>query len=93
MSYIKNGLNITRHIEPTFTADQWDLYTRSKDCDHVAKELNSTLADCFNSGKEASETFQTMWLVMKKYADYGACDSEPCHMLDKVMMVLYPDWK
>lgn len=85
---IKN-LNLTPTIRPSFTPEQWQLYTASVDCTHAARELNETLAEAVNAGNSRSEVQQKMSVVMKKNAYFGACDSEPRWFLEDVLDEIY----
>jgi hypothetical protein len=88
MKSIKN-LNIVYKIDPQFTADQWQLYTASKDCTEASVELNEILRSRVNGGLNREEVTQCMHRAMKKLSDYGAYDSEPTWFLENVLDVIY----
>jgi hypothetical protein len=65
-------------IHATFTATDWQLYTVSMDCTEAVDAMNYCLNDSVNSGHNRRQVWRDMSVVMGKYSQYGACDSEPC---------------
>jgi len=75
------------------TGDDWELYTASMKCERVARSLTAALKraiEAVEAGKTSSEAMREHFdPVARKYADYGACDTEPTGLagsiLDRVM--------
>jgi hypothetical protein len=88
MKSIKN-LNMVWTIDPQFTADQWKLYTASMDCNEAAKELNAALLAQVKSGLNREQANVSMHNVMRKFAAYGAVDSEARWFLQDVLDEIY----
>jgi hypothetical protein len=83
-------LNVKRQIEPTLTADDWQLYTNSKNCDAAAIELNNQLAAAFNAGCPRPDVEAFVVQAMKKNKEFGAYDTEPCAVLADILDHLFP---
>lgn len=83
------GLNMRVHIEPAFTADDWQLYTASTDCSKVAEKLNYELKIIVNGGNERFQVEKHMHQWMQKFSEYGAYDSEPVWFLKQVLDEIY----
>ena len=87
---IRSKLNISVKIEPCFTADDWCLYTATKDCRDAAKALNEALRNSVNYNCTTRyETSEAMTKVMEEWSDYGAYDYEPCRFLDEILKIIY----
>jgi hypothetical protein len=82
-----NNVHIEKitQVNITLTADQWDLYTRSRDCSEAAEALNKTLEESINDGLSREEVVLMMDQVMVKYANYGAWDTEPRWVLEQIL--------
>lgn len=85
------NLNMRVHIEPTFTAEEWQLFTASMDCAKVAEKLNYELKIVVNGGNERFQVEKHMEQWMRKFAEYGAYDSEPIWFLQQVLDEIYGD--
>lgn len=86
-------LNATVTINPTFTAEDWQLYS-SKDLfgDQprlVAAELNRNLAMCVNDGQSIEVTRRHMYAIMKQNSRLGTMDSEALHFLEDILERIY----
>jgi hypothetical protein len=78
-------------IDPSFDAEQWDIYTTMEDAEAVAEQLNKRLKFYVNSGYDKSSVYEKMYETMQKYSGYGACDSEPIWFLNKVLSEIYKE--
>lgn len=84
------NLNMRVHIEPAFTAEQWQLFTASMDCKNVAEKLNYELKIVVNGDSMSrAQIEQHMHQWMRKFAEYGAYDSEPIWFLQQVLDEIY----
>lgn len=73
------------HIEPTFTADDWQLFTALPDCNAVAEKLNYELKIIVNSGSERFQVEKHMEPWLQRFSAYGASDSESRWFLKQVL--------
>lgn len=87
------GLTIRKQITATFTADQWGLYTVSylPECIDAAKELNLSLELAVNSGGTRWDAFKQVNIVMQRFSDLGATDTEPREFLYHVLDQIFPE--
>lgn len=83
------GLSIVKQVRCSFSADQWGLYTTTKDCTFAARDLNRCIETYFNQGLTYNEVYDKTYEVMKKHSSYGAADSEPMYFLEDVLNHLY----
>lgn len=88
-----HGLTIKKQITANFSAEQWSLYTSSylPECIDAAKELNKSLEDAVNSGSDRWGTFKQVSLVMKRFENLGATDTEPREFLYDVLDQIFPE--
>lgn len=75
-------VNVTIDIGRTpVTADDWELFTNSMNCDEAAQALTAALEEAIKACAEGKGVFESLntyfYPVTRKYADYGASDSEP----------------
>lgn len=79
-------MKITKTIsELDYSADQWQLYSCTMNCDHVARELNDTLMFCVNNGLSRYDIQKLMGEVMYRHKDFGSLDSEPQYVLKDLL--------
>jgi len=71
-----------------FTKDEWSLFDVPKS-DFAAKTLNSALEQSIMAHSEPDEVRREMEGVMTMFADCGASDSEPYHLLTSVLRYVY----
>lgn len=67
---------IERVVTVDLSADDWQLFTVSMDCDKAAKALNRAASEGL-SMPTATEAFVHWEAVSDQWAKYGAADSEP----------------
>lgn len=83
-------LNPTVKIDPKFTAEDWQLFTVSMNCNPAARKLNTALRQAVNKkGSTAFEVRVAMCPVMMELSEFGANDSEPQWLLAKVLDEVY----
>lgn len=89
-----NKLNLRRTISPEFTAEDWDLYTNSsfssETMNVVAESLNIELANLVNKNNSRYEVELGMSRLMSQFSKYGANDSEPHQLLERVLDAIFP---
>jgi hypothetical protein len=73
----------------TLDGDDWGLFTTSMNCDAVVEKLNNTFAACVNNGLDKHQTRGKMHHIMNLNSKYGAADSEPEHMLCKLLDTVF----
>ena len=83
------ALNMHIQIDPQFSADDWQLLTRSMDCSKVAEKLNHELKIIVNGNNARSIVEKHMHQWMAKFAEYGANDTEPIWFLEQVIDEIY----
>ena len=71
--------------------EDWDLYTTMGDVEDVAQVFNRNLEIAVNTGMGADAAYSYMTTVMKDYDKYGAMDSEPHRVLDRLINYIYGD--
>lgn len=84
-------LTIKNQIILTHSADDWQLYTVShaRECETAADAINQAIMEAVNAGKTHHEVVSAVMPIFKKYADLGACDSEPLGMFDSILEDIY----
>lgn len=85
----RDGIIMERQVHLNLTADDWELYTESKDCTNAANAINEAIETAFNSGADLPTVRKAAWKVMHAYRFYGAEDSEPLWKLDHLLNQLY----
>jgi hypothetical protein len=89
---LSNNVSIRKQISVDLSANQWDLYTHSYSrtvIEKVANILNRRLVLAFNSGKRKEEVQSEMLALMDDFSVYGASDTEPRAVLNKLLNSLY----
>jgi hypothetical protein len=76
---------IKKAIELKLTADDWDLYTGSRDCEPAAKALNVEIAAIINAASDRDQAYNKACNVLEDYAEFGANDTEPRYVLRHVL--------
>lgn len=79
------------HIQPSFTADEWGLYTSTYpvECHVVAQHLNQVLREYVNRGETREEVERFLGYAMRDSAMYGACDAEAFQFLQRVLVTIF----
>jgi hypothetical protein len=78
-------------VDVSFTADQWELFDE-KGRDDAALELNNALRDAIAApGATATTVEAAMQVVQRRLAHLGADDSEPQHLIDRVLEMVFVD--
>lgn len=71
------------------TADDWELYTCSMKCGAAARSLTAALKRAIAACASGKSTYEAMEehfnSVASKFAEYGAQDSEPMHMAERIL--------
>ena len=82
-------LNMTVNVDPTFTADDWQLYTSNEGSAEAAVELNTALKEAVAKYTERCDVEDAMHTAMGKLRNFGASDSEPRWFLQDILDKLY----
>lgn len=80
---------LKRVIELDLTADDWQLYTVSMNCNAAAAALNKAIIESVGEGLSRDETDYAVEKVMDKYSSFGAYDSEPRGVLRDTLDKIY----
>ncbi len=79
-------------ISCDLTAEQWQLYSYSMSCGNAARSLNKAVKDAFKKYPTDRVEFERFVSnVQGKYAEQGACDTEPNWVRRDIASELYPD--
>lgn len=73
-------------------ADDWELFDDAggDDAERAAFVLNIMFEDCVNKGLTREQTRDEMEKLMRRYAEYGATDTEPSNVLSILLDKCYP---
>lgn len=82
------GLTMTKQIELTMTADDWDLYDMPES-KKAAEAINYVIMREFNAGEHRESVRFKAEVVMARYRECGASDTEPRYILDGLLDKLY----
>jgi len=82
-------VSVSAAVDCSLTAEQWDLYTTTKNCGDAAFEINREVCKCARECPNKQSFLTAMFRVLAKYSDYGAYDSEPCWVLRCVAAEIY----
>jgi len=80
-------MNITKKTVVTLslTAGQWQLYSTMRGVGLVARNINAGVAKAINSARDWNEAYTLGRLVLAKYGQFGAMDTEPRGVLQDVL--------
>lgn len=82
-----NGLEIV--VKLSLTADEWGLY-KEQGREIIARELNHGVADAINNNKgDMRSALREADRILNCYRAYGATDSEPLAVLDRIFNEVY----
>lgn len=88
------NVTITKQLtaQINLTPAQWELYASSRDCSEAAEALNRAAEAAIASSISSWEAMQKMAPVMRKYASFGALDTEPLYVAKQVMSEAFGNW-
>ena len=86
---LRDKISIKKQVRLDLTADDWQLYTTSKDCDAAACALNNVFEFWFNTEAPREKLVREMYEIMKIWSEYGAADSEPMYVLEDLVDAVY----
>lgn len=88
------NVTITKQLtaQINLTPAQWELYASSMDCSEAAEALNRAAEEAIASSVSKWEAMKKMTPTMRKYADFGACDTEPQYVAKQIMLEAFGDW-
>ena len=85
----KEKLNMRKTVDLRLTPDDWDLYTDMPEVERVAEALNMTFNKFVNANSPRCTTVMEMNKEMNLYRNWGANDSEPHYVLEKLLEQVY----
>lgn len=88
---LRDRVKVKKTISLSLTAKDWDLFDDMYGADLAAKGLNVALENAVNSGMGANDAVKAVSRVMESLAKYGATDSEPHRVLDRLINYIYGD--
>jgi hypothetical protein len=82
---------IKKAIELKLTANDWQLYTATRDCNLVAAILNTKIADIINASTNKDEAYNQGCKFLEDYSEFGAGDTEPRYVLRNILAEFFGD--
>jgi hypothetical protein len=79
------------NVQLNYDADDWDLFTSVPNVELAALALNRAFEEAVNSGKTRAEVTRIMDRQMDQYSHFGARDSEPIWVLDRLLDKTFGD--
>lgn len=76
---------IRKNVQVNYNADDWDLYTETPNVELAALALNRCFEESVNKGLTRSEVESAMGRKMTEFRHFGCSDSEPYHVLDRLL--------
>jgi len=76
---------LRQNVQVNYNADDWDLYTETPNVELAALALNRCFEESVNKGLSRSEVESAMGRKMTEYRHFGASDSEPYYVLDRLL--------
>jgi hypothetical protein len=73
------------------TADDWELYTSTRECNLVAAILNTKIADLINASTNRDVAYNEGCKVLEEYSEFGAGDTEPRYVLRNILAEFFGD--
>ena len=74
---------------PDYNPKKWELFDGNPNAIRVAMELNKTFMDAVNAGGDRNEVRRKVNVVMEKWSDVGADDSEPSWVLADLIVAVF----
>lgn len=88
--------NVTVETKLTInlTAGQWQLYAGSVGATEAAAYINTGVQQALNDATKPGEAYTRACDVLRQYSRFGAVDSEPLGVLDRLMGLRFPgEWE
>ena len=89
MSIINSKGKVKRAVVLALEAHDWELYTNMDGVKGVAKLLNEGVAAAINEAPDRSSARLAAEEVLKEHRKYGAYDTEPCAVLDRILSMVF----
>lgn len=71
------------------TAQQWQLFTSSMDCDRAARGLNRAVTIACRECSSWDQAHQYIMQAQSRFAKYGAADTEPDVVVYEILDAVY----
>lgn len=85
---LKEKIDIKRFITLSLSAEDWSLYRRHE-AQNIADKLNAEVAQAINSAAQMPEALHVASLVLIKYDDFGANDTEGRDVLESIVRIAF----
>lgn len=76
---------LRHNVQVNYSADDWDLYTSVDSVELAALALNRCFEESVNGGLARGEVERAMHRKMMEFRHFGASDSEPYYVLDRLL--------
>jgi hypothetical protein len=85
--------NVTAHVTLSInlTADQWQLYRSVDGVEKAAHALNKGIEKVLNEAMSPGQGYEAACAVMRNFRKYGACDTEPMAVLNRLHSMRFPE--
>lgn len=67
------------------SAEDWQLYTSSMDCEAAAQGLNRGIEDAIGTSSTVNEAYKKFCKVANAFRAFGAADSEPQYVAEDIL--------
>jgi len=84
---MRDKIKIT--VSLNLSARDWELYDDKPHPESVARQINLEVSRAINESTNWFDAFTESEKTLVKFSHYGANDSEPRAMLDKVLTYVY----
>jgi len=78
-------------VKCTLTAEQWGLFTATKDCSAAARQLNTAVQVSARAANTRAQFISAMRAVMSSLREFGASDTEPEEVMLCIADELFPE--
>jgi hypothetical protein len=84
---MRDKIGIT--VSLRFSAAEWGLFIEKPHPESVARQINMEVSRAINESKNWFDAFTEAEKTLVKFSHYGASDSEPRRMLDRILDYVY----
>ena len=81
---------IITSVKVNMTAEDWELYIGRRGVAGAAAAINRAIEKSVKLGLDRSDTETAVHVVMDKYEDLGAADTEPRYHLQELLNEVFP---
>lgn len=84
-------VKVKKTISLDLTAEDWQLYTIIPGAAIAASQLNNCIESAVNAGLSEREVYRNAYEQMRALSKFGATDTEPMWVLEKLLKLIYGD--